>query len=417
GLATGAALVVVALNLRIAIAAVSPVLGAIQRGTGISSTVAGLLTTVPVICFGVFALPTPRLIRRFGMPRLLLLCLVTLAAGIVLRLVPSLAALFAGTAVIGAAIAVANVLVPGLVKRDHPEQIGLMMGLYSTSLLAGAALSSGLTVPIEHAAGIGWRPALALWAVPAAIGIAVWAPHTRGARATGDPDPEPPVRGLWRDRTAWMVTGFMGMQSLGYFATLAWLPTLLEDHGASATRAGWMLSIAGFSAVAAALVAATLSRRPRWPLLLVCLCVALCAVGYLGLVVAPISLVVLWVVALGLGQGIAFSVALGFIVDRSPDSHHTAHLSTMAQSVGYLIASTGPFALGAIHDATSGWTVSLLALTAVLVPMLFAGIGASRDRHVLAPGLPANEGRGPSPGGRQSGQVGDDGRHQRLPGR
>jgi CP family cyanate transporter-like MFS transporter len=186
-----------------------------------------------------------------------------------------------------------------------------------------------------------------------------------------------------------MVTGFMGLTSLGYYATLTWLPTLLEDHHMAASQAGWMLSFSSFPGIAAALTTPALVRRLRRPATMVVLCVALCAVGYLGLIVAPISLVYLWMVALGLGQGIAISLALGYIVARAPDSHHTAHLSTMAQSVGYLIACTGPLALGAVHDLTSGWTVPMLALTFVLVPLLLTGLGACQDRHVLTPDRPA----------------------------
>lgn len=383
--ATGVALIVVALNLRIAIASVSPVLKAIQRDTGISSTLASLLTTVPIICFSIFALPTPRLIRRFGMERVLWMTMIGLTVGILVRLVPSLAALFAGTIMIGVGVAVANVLLPSVLKRDFPQRIGLMTGLYSMSLFVGAALSAGLTVPLEHVAEIGWRPAMAVWALPAMVAIAVWTPQARASRLTHSTAPLlPPIRGLWSDQVAWMVAGFMGLQSLGYYATLTWLPTLLEDHHMAASHAGWMLSFSSFPAIAASLTTPTLARRSRHPSSMVALCVTLCAIGYLGLIVAPVSLAYLWMVALGLGQGVGFGLALGYMVARAPDSHHTAQLSMMAQSVGYLIACIGPLALGAIHDLTSGWTVPMLTLTLVLVPLLLTGLGASRDRQVLS---------------------------------
>jgi len=157
----------------------------------------------------------------------------------------------------------------------------------------------------------------------------------------------------------------------------------------AASQAGWMLSFSSFPGIAAALTTPSLARRLRQPEAMVVLCVAFSAVGYLGLIVAPISLVYLWMVALGLGQGIAISLALGYIVARAPDSHHTAHLSTMAQSVGYLIACIGPLALGAIHDMTAGWTVPLLVLILVLVPVLFTGLAACQERYVLTPERPA----------------------------
>jgi MFS transporter, CP family, cyanate transporter len=384
-------LLVSALNLRMAVAAVSPVLDTIQRDLGLSSAVAGLLSTVPVICFGLFALATPRLIRRFGMERLLVLAMVVITAGIALRVLPPLAALFAGTAVIGTGIAVGNVLLPGLIKQDFAGKAGLMTGLYSVSLFVGPALSAGLTVPIIHATGLGWRPAIALWGAVAVLAIALLAPHAaRHPRATGTGAAQHRPKGLWKDPVAWMVTGFMGLQSLGYYSCLAWIPTLLQDHGMSAGQAGWMLSYSTFPGLAIALIAPLVIReRSRRAAALVVAAVVACGIGYLGLIAAPVSLAYLWLTLLGVGQGIAISLALGFIIARAPDVHHTAHLSTMAQGAGYLIASTGPVGIGALHDITGSWTVPMLTLTVILIPVLIAGLGASRDRHILRPGAPA----------------------------
>ncbi|MBO0769805.1 MAG: MFS transporter, partial [Solirubrobacterales bacterium] len=216
----GAALILVALNLRITIAAISPLLAMIERQTGISSALAGVLTTVPVVCFGAFALLAPRLIARLGMARLLGVTMLAVALGAALRLIPDLEALFVGTAVIGAGIAVGNVLLPGLIKRDFHTRAGLMTGLYSVSLFVGAALSSGLTVPLQRATGLAWRPTLALWGLAALAAFLCWVPFARSERTrqTGG------RLTLWRDRVAWLVSGFMGLQSLGYYATLSWLP-------------------------------------------------------------------------------------------------------------------------------------------------------------------------------------------------
>jgi CP family cyanate transporter-like MFS transporter len=383
-------LLVSALNLRMAVAALSPVLDTVQRDTGLSSAMAGLLSTVPVICFGVFALATPKLIRRFGMERLLVLVMVVITAGIALRVLPPLAALFAGTAVIGAGIAVGNVLVPGLIKQDFAGKAGLMTGLYSVSLFVGPALSAGLTVPIMHATGLGWRPAIALWGGVAVLAAALLSPRAlRHPRAAGS-GLLPRPKGLWKDPLAWMVSGFMGLQSLGYYSGITWIPTLLQDHGMSAGQAGWMLSYSSFPGLAMALITPlTVRGRPRRAAALVVAAVVACGIGYLGLIAAPVSLAYLWLTILGVGQGMAISLALGFIVARAPDVHHTAHLSTMAQSAGYLIASTGPVGIGVLHDVTGGWTVPMLTLTVILIPLLIAGLGASRDRHILEKRHPA----------------------------
>jgi CP family cyanate transporter-like MFS transporter len=388
--AAGAVLVLVALNLRISIAALSPVLDTIQHDTGIGSAGTGVLTAVPVVCFGAVALSAPRLIRRFGLAPLLGSTMAVVAAGCALRLVPTTAALFAGTAVIGAGIAVGNVILPGIIKRDFAGRTALMTGLYSVSLFVGAAISAGLTVPIEHVTGLGWRPVLGLWGIAALAALGCWAPRMGREPVGGDTDPgQGRVTGLWSDPLAWQVTAFMGLQSFGYYAMLNWLPTILEDHGMAAGRAGWMLSFSAFPGMAAALATPLLGHRLR-PQVLVVAGVASCAAGYAGLIVAPMSGTYGWMVLLGVGQGIAISLALGYIVARAPDSRHAAELSTMAQGVGYLIACTGPFLLGALHSATGGWTVPLVLLLAVLVPLLVAGLGACRARHVLdRAGVPA----------------------------
>lgn len=386
----GVALIAVAFNLRPTIAALSPVLGAVQRSTGLSSTGAGLLTAVPVVCFGAVALVAPRLIRRMGMAPLLALTMVIVAAGTALRLVPSTLALFAGTAVIGAGIAVANVLMPGIIKRDFAGRTSLMTGLYSMCLFVGAALTVGLTVPLEHAAGIGWRPAIAIWGIGAVVAVVAWAPFSRASESAAGSGPAVAApRGLWSDPVAWQVTLFMGLQSFGYYSTLNWLPTIFEAHHVSTTTAGWLLSYSSFPGMAAALATPALERRVGRPAVMVLATGALCAGGYLGLLLSPLTGTYVWMTMLGLGQGVAISLALGYIVARAPDGHHVAYLSTMSQGIGYLIACTGPFLLGALHDLTGGWTVPLLMLVVSLVPMLAAGLGACRDRHVLGEVPPA----------------------------
>lgn len=416
-------LVLVSLNLRLAVAAVSPVLTEIQSDLGLSSAVGGLLTTLPVLCFGAFAFLTPPLLRRFGLEVVIWSTMVILVGAVVLRLVPSTAVLFAATAVAGAAIAVANTALPSLIKRDFADRLGVVTGIYSMCLSGSAAIAAGLTVPVMNAAHIGWRPGITVWAVPAVLAGVVWAGQVRGARplptaARPVGTPAEPVataaepvgtvarpvrtaarpvgtaaepgrtgrdRALHTDRLAWMVTGFMGLQSLGFYATLAWVPTLLRDHGMAAAPAGAMISLASVTSVAGSLAAPALARRLRLTWLPVAVCVVLCAVGYLGLIADPARLAPLWMVVMGAGQGAALGLSLAYIVQRAPDTHHAARLSTMAQGCGYLLASTGPFLVGAIHDATGGWAVPMLLLLALLVPELFAGFGACREGHVLAP--------------------------------
>ncbi|HEY1703503.1 MAG TPA: MFS transporter [Trebonia sp.] len=407
GVRLGIILLVAALNLRMAVAAISPVLDTIQHDLGLSSA-AGLLDTVPIFCFGLFALLTPRLIARFGMEWLLVIVMVVITAGIALRLLPPVAALFAGTAVAGAGIAVGNVLLPGLIKQDFAAKAGLMTGLYSVTLFVGPALAAGLTVPIMHAADISWRPAIAVWGGVAVLAALLLSPHaaarSRARRIAHGPAPDliregtgpapagatpagsAPAGSIWRDSLAWMVAGFMGLQSLGYYSGVAWIPTLLQSHGMDAGQAGWMLSYSSFPGLVAALVTPLLIRgRARVAALLVVIATVCCGAGVAGLAFAPLAFTYGWMTILGLGQGMCISLALGFIVARAPDVHHTARLSTMAQSSGYMVASAGPFVVGGLHGLTGEWRVPMLSLLVVLVPLLGCGLGASRDRHVLAP--------------------------------
>jgi MFS transporter, CP family, cyanate transporter len=377
------ALLIAAVNLRLTVAAVPPVLNQIRHTTGLSSAGAGLLTGVPVFCFGLVALASPRLMRRFSMGPLLSLTLVAVLAGVAVRLLPATLPLFLGTVLLGSGIAVGNVLIPSLIKRDFPTQRVLMTALYSVALAGGATLAAGLTVPIEHAIGQGWRIVIALWGAFAMLALLLWTRHVRAEAAVHDTSHGTPIPGLWRDPLAWCVSGFMGLQSFGFYATLSWLPTIAESHGLSATHAGWLLSLASFAGMVGALIAPSFERRIPRASVAVALCIGASAAGYTGLLVAP-GLIFVWCIVFGFGQGAPLALALGYIVGRAPDSHHAAHLSTMAQSVGYLIASAAPFAMGALHGATGSWNLPLVMLLVSLVPMLLTGLVASQNRYVLA---------------------------------
>ncbi|WP_260980959.1 MFS transporter [Curtobacterium pusillum] len=391
----GAGLLLIALNLRMGVASVGPVLGAIERSLHLSPSAASLLTTIPVFAFGAFAFLTPVLTRRVGLHRLLGLTMAALALGIALRLEPHGWALYGGTVLAGAAIAVANVLMPAAIKTDFAHRVGLVMGLYSTALFLSAAIASAAVVPLMAAFG-SWRPALAFWAVPAVLAFVVWLPQAIRNRSQSVDSPagvvvpvvprdEPTFARLFRDPVAIAVTGFMGLQSLSYYAFLTWVPTVVQDAGVSAHEAGLMLAYSSLPGILTGVTGPAIARRLRPMWLPVVVVVVLCAVGFGGLLVAPAAGAWVWMTLLGLGQGGAISLSLSYIVWRSPDARHTAHVSTMAQGTGYLLAGLGPLGLGLLHAATGGWTVPIVVLLALLVVELVAGVIASRDRHVLAP--------------------------------
>ncbi len=377
------AIVLVAANLRPAVVGVAPVLPEIQRSVGLSATASGVLTALPVLCFGLLAPAAPRLARRFGFGRTLLGALVLICVGLVVRSGGPTGALFAGTVLVGSAIAIGNVLLPGLIKRDFPHRTGSMTGVYSMAISAGGALAAGTTVPLAQAAGLDWRGALALWGLFALVALLCWLPHVRWVdRSRGVRGVQ--VRGLWRSPLAWQVTAFMGLQSLGFYAATAWLPAIFVDRGFDPATAGWLLAFASVVGLSGSMAAPMLATRLRQQRTVAAGLTVVAAVGLLGILLVPGAELVSMAL-LGVGQGAALGLSLTLMVLRSPDAAHAAQLSGMAQCAGYIGAAAGPFAVGALHDLTGAWTAPILLLLAVFLVQATAGVLAGRDRLVTDP--------------------------------
>ena len=377
-------MVLLAANLRPAAAAVGPLLGRIRADTGLSGTGAGVLTTLPVLCFGALAPLAPRLARRVGERATVALALALLLFGLLVRLVPGLGFLFLGTALAGTAIAIGNVMLPVLVRGSFPDRIGLLTGMYSTALIGFAALAAGVSVPVADAFGGGWRPGLGIWAVPAAVTLLLWAPQL-GRRQLAAPvsdDRLAGARALLRDRVAWSVTLFFAVQSSGFYSTLAWLPSVFHSHGISTSRAGLLLSLSLIIGVVPALTVPSLAARARDQRPFVLAFVACIAAGWLGVILAPTAAPYAWVLLLGFGQNAMFPLALTLIVLRGGTVTSTAGLSTLTQTVGYLVAAVGPLAIGALHDISGSWTPPLIVLLALLGPLVLLGLAAGRNRTV-----------------------------------
>jgi len=373
-------LLFVAFNLRTAIASPSPVLPEIRHSDGLSAPVAGLLTTLPLLCFGLVSPLAPALVRRAGVRRVLLYALCGVTIGISLRSVPPTAMLFIGTLVLGASIAVLNVQMPGIVKSRFEARTGLATGLYTGLINVGTAVSAGLTVPLTRAMGGSWRLAIGVWAVLVIGALALW---TRaGSIVVPDaPAVEPsPAPRVWTSRIAWWITGYMGLQSLNYFSVLAWLPTILRDRGLSASAAGGVLSLVGVVAIPAAILAPVVANRRGNLRVAITGSTAATALGLLGLLVGAHGLEILSATVLAVGSGSSLSLALVLMVVRSEDSAHALAISGMAQGLGYLLASIGPTAVGAIEVATGGWSAPLGFLVAVAGVCWMAGWAAAADR-------------------------------------
>lgn len=378
GLWAALTIVLVAVNLRPAIVAVSPLLPELRADTGLSAATAALLTTLPVLCFGLLSPLAPRAARRFGIEQTIFGALVVLCAGFALRLVPDLAALFAGTVLVGAAIAFGNVLLPALIKRDFAGRVGLMTGVYSMSLSGGATIAAGLTIPIARAAHLDWRFTLGSWGLLAVAAALAWLPRLRHRHTVQLVEASPR---LWRNGLAWSVTLYLGFQSLNFYSVTAWLPESFISRGMAPIEAGWLLSLTNLVSIAAATTVPIIAGRMRSQrsLAVVATTVAFVALG--GLILMPQGAYG-WVVLLGLSQGAALGLSLTLVVLRAADTEHAAELSGMAQSAGYLIAAAGPLIVGAAHDLTASWPLALSVLLVLLVPQAVTGFRAGRNAYV-----------------------------------
>ncbi|MGW7621456.1 CynX/NimT family MFS transporter [Streptomyces antimycoticus] len=383
-------IVLASLNMRAALAGVSPLLGEISGHFGLSATMSSLVTTIPLIFMGLASPFAPRLARRWGTEAVLLSALALLIGGILLRVAPPVAALFAGGALVGSGIAFLNVLMPGLVKRDFPHRAAGMTALYTTSMIGGATVSAASAVPLENALG-GWQGSLASWSLLAAFAALVWIPQTVLARRGthhGEPAATPvrttPEAGprLSRSPLAWQVTLFMGLQSSIAYVCIAWLPTIFTDHGMSKNTAGLVFAFSTMLQMVGSFVVPTLAGRMRSQRMLAVAVAALMGAGIAGLLVAPVAGAWVWATLIGVGQGGAVGLALTMMVLRTGDAHTSARLSGMAQTWGYLLAAVGPLALGVVHQTIGGWGLPLTLMLAVCGVLAALGLGAGRDRKI-----------------------------------
>ncbi|TWS30326.1 MFS transporter [Tsukamurella conjunctivitidis] len=389
-LTCAAALIVMGLCLRLIFGSSSAVLSEIRTAYGLSGAEVALLTTGPVLCLGMFSAVTPRLARRFTAVVVATIAVVMVAVGSAVRIVPSWTVLLCGTLLAGAGIAVGNVLGPVLVRIFFPHRIGLMTGLFTAMVCASTGVASALTVPGVTALGGSWRGALALWSIPALVAAVLLAtitvrylrfrrsvPEADGAAGRGA------ARTVLRSPVAWAVTGFMGLQSLQAYALIGWIPTIYRDRGLSAETAGAMLAIGGLLSVVTALSFPQWAARRREQRIVAVAAVGLQAIGVFG-VLAFGNGIGAWVanVVVGFGLGAMISLAVTMMNLRVATTAQAVSLSAMSQTVGYLLAAWGPMLMGVLHGVRGDWTIPLVSLLILLVPLLLCGLVAGADRTV-----------------------------------
>ncbi|ECK9428591.1 TPA: CynX/NimT family MFS transporter [Salmonella enterica subsp. enterica serovar Paratyphi C] len=378
-----AGILMIATTLLVTFTGAAPLLETIRSDYGLSTAQTGLLTTLPLLAFALVSPLAAGIARRFGMERSLFAAMLLICAGIALRSLPSAALLFAGTAIIGCGIALGNVLLPGLIKRDFSQHVARLTGAYSLTMGAAAALGSALVVPLAlH--GFGWRGALLMLMLFPLLAFLIWLPQWRTTRSANLSSSRAlHERGIWRSPLAWQVTLFLGLNSLIYYVIIGWLPTILISHGYSEAQAGSLHGLLQLATAAPGLAIPLILHRlndQRWIAALVSL---LCAVGAAGLWFVP-GQAIIWTLLFGFGSGATMILGLTFIGLRASSAHQAAALSGMAQSVGYLLAACGPPVMGKLHDASGSWYLPLSGVTVLAIIMAIFGLYAGRDREIAS---------------------------------
>jgi CP family cyanate transporter-like MFS transporter len=364
--------------MRTVFASLPPLLDRARDDLGLSAGVAGLLTTGPVLCFGLFAPAAPRLVRRVSAEWVVVACASATAAGAAVRGFGTFAALLLGAVIAGTAVAVAQAVLPIMMRVRFGGHVGSLTGAFSMSLTLGAALAAATAVPLANALGDSWEAALAVFAVPAALAAAVWTwPATTRATLV---DRQTPL-GILRDRRAWSIALYFGFQSMAFYAGLTWLPSILQDEGYSEAAAGGLLALSsGAQVVPAFLVPVLASRRRDQSALLVGMAVV-AAAALAGVAVAPGAAIV-WMTVIGLAQGGCLGLALMLPMLRGGSAHAGASLTAMALSVGYLVASVGPWLVGLAHDVSGGWGVPVAVLVVITLTEIAVGLPATRPWRI-----------------------------------
>ena len=376
--------ILIGANLRAPLTSVGSLISFIRDDLGISNAVAGTITTLPLLAFACLSPFASKIANRLGIERTIFYSLIFLTFGIIVRSLPGVGSLFAGTLLIGLAIAIGNVLLPGFIKMNFPLRIGLMTGIYAVSMNVFGALAAGLSVPLSSINKFGWQGALGIWGVLALVALIIWVPQILNGqnRPSQQVTPSKTSTAIWRSPLAWKITIFMGMQSLIFYTLITWLPDILRINGYSSSAAGWMLFLMQFSIIPVTFIVPILAGKMKNQKIVSVVTALLFIVGFGGLLYGNSPFIPLWVIIIGFACGSAFSLSMMFFTLRTTNFRQAAELSGMAQSFGYFLAAAGPVLFGGLHDLTTSWTVPLIMLLVFSVILLFVGVEAGKDRVI-----------------------------------
>lgn len=379
-------IVLIASNLRAPITSVGPVIPQIQEALGLSNTVAGLITTIPLLMFAVFSPIAPKLAEKRGIEMMLWLSLWVIGIGVLVRVVPSATLLLVGSALIGCGIAFGNVLIPPLIRHRFPERMGVVTGVYSVAMNITASLASGLSIAIGRWTGAGWKGSIGVWGVFAIIAILVWIPQLWDSRKRvkkENRESEASRSGsLLKSRLAWHVTIFMGLQSLLFYCSVAWLPVVLQSWGMPSDESGWVLSFVQFTQLPIVFIGPIVIAKLKNHMPLLWFILITLVVSILLIIFWRTQFIVPAVILFGLGTGLAFSLVMMWFVLRTATTSVSARLSGMAQSFGYALAAAGPPLFGALHDWTGNWEVPFVLLFIASLGLFFFGYRLAKPVNI-----------------------------------
>ncbi|CEA02553.1 putative transporter YycB [Jeotgalicoccus saudimassiliensis] len=374
--------ILVGANLRIPLTSAGALVSFIRDDFGISNALAGTITTLPLIAFALLSPFAPKIANKIGMELTIAISLLLLITGILIRSAGGITLLFTGTLMIGLAIAVGNVLIPGIIKMNFPYKIGLMTGMYAIIMNVFGALGSGLSIPIATSGNVGWRGSLIIWSGLAFITLLIWLPQLTKKHAGKKKLNNQNIGGMLRSPLAWKITLFMGAQSLIFYTLITWLPTILTANGYDIKLAGWGVFIFQFASIPFTFIIPVIADKMKNQVPIAIASSGMILGGVLGLFAGFSDLSILWIIMLGAGNGSAFSLSMMFFTLRTNDGYEAAELSGMAQSFGYLLAAVGPVMVGGLQDLTGSWALPLTMLAVFSAVMLVSGMASGKNKQV-----------------------------------
>ena len=376
--------VLIAANLRAPLTAVGPVLNEIRNALDLSLTAAGFLTTIPLFVFACFSILIPKLTKYYTIERILFCALLLLSLGLYTRISGTTTCLFIGSAIIGCAICIGNVLIPAFIKKDFPNATGVMTGIYAVAMNLTAALASGFSISIGKTTTYGWKGSLGIWMAVAIVALVVWSPLVFQKKEVKmvTLEPKPMSKSILQSKLAWQISLFMGLQSLMYYCLVAWLPIVLQEWGMANEDSGWIVSYIQMAMLPVTFAGPIIANKMANQKVLVMLVSTAMALSILLLIVFKTGYIYLAALLFGMASGLAFSLSMMFFVLRTKQNETVAKISGMAQSIGYFLAAFGPPIYGKLYELNHDWNYSFYFMFGLLFLMLYVGIQAASNKFI-----------------------------------